>query len=89
MAAEPVRKRSRDADVAVIAAPTARQPVHLPEIAAPAVDALGKRRRRIARVAGGVASIAIFGLSLFVLAHTLAKINFADLRGAIAGTTAE
>ncbi|MBV9064149.1 MAG: UPF0104 family protein, partial [Methylobacteriaceae bacterium] len=89
MVAESVRKPSRDADVAAIAAPAARQPVRLPEVAAPAADALANRRRRIVRIAGGVASIAIFGLSLFVLAYTLTKINFAELRSAIAGTTAE
>ncbi len=51
-------------------------------------DEVSKRRRRIARIAGAVASLVIFCLSLFVLARTLSTIRFADLRGAIAGTTA-
>ena len=88
MVAESVRKPSRDADVAAIAAPAARQPVRLPEVAAPGADALANRRRRIVRIAGGVASIAIFGLSLFVLAYTLTKINFAELRSRSISTAA-
>src|SRR3954454_6916095 len=89
MAAEPTRKPGRDAEVASITAPPGPQPVLAPAIAGAAADAVSKRRRRIARIAGVVASIVIFALSLFVLARTLTKINFADLRGAIAGTTAE
>jgi glycosyltransferase 2 family protein len=87
MAAEPLRTPSRDA--AAIAAPAVRQPVDLAPIAGAAADPGASRRRRIGRIAGGVASVVIFALSFFVLARTLAKINFADLRSAVAGTTAE
>jgi glycosyltransferase 2 family protein len=89
MAAEPTRKSGRDAEVASITAPPVPQPVLAPAIAGAAADAVAKRRRRIARIAGVVASIVIFALSLFVLARTLTKINFAEVRGAIAATTAE
>ena len=89
MAAEPTRKPGRDAEVASITASPVPQPVLAPAIAGAAADAVAKRRRRIARIAGLVASIVIFALSLFVLARTLTKINFAEVRGAIAATTAE
>src|SRR4051794_32248192 len=89
MAAEPTRKPGRDAEVASITAPPVPQPVLAPAIAGAAADAVAKRRRRIARIAGVVASIVIFALSLFVLARTLTKINFGEVRGAIAATTAE
>ena len=89
MAAQPTRKSGPEAEVAALAVPAARQTVVVPAIAAAATDALAKRRRRIARIAGAVASVVIFALSLFVLAHTISKLNFAELRGAIAGTTAE
>jgi uncharacterized membrane protein YbhN (UPF0104 family) len=89
MAAEPLQKTSRDAKVAALAADSPPAPVFVPSVVAGAADAVAKRRRRIARVAGGVASLIIFILSALVLAHTLAHISFADLRGAIAGTTAE
>jgi uncharacterized membrane protein YbhN (UPF0104 family) len=89
MAAELPRKLSRDAEVASLAARRPRMTVPVPSISGNAVEAAAKRRRRVARIAGGVASLIIFGLSAFVLAHTLTKISFADLRSAIAGTTAE
>jgi uncharacterized membrane protein YbhN (UPF0104 family) len=89
MTAEPLRKPSRDAEVAAVAAAPPHRPVLLPVAADQPTEAIAKRRRRIARIIGGAASVVIFALSAFVLAHTLAKISFADLRGAIAGTTAE
>src|SRR6478672_4583375 len=55
----------------------------LPAGAGPA-EAIAKRRRRIVRIIGGLASLAIFCLALVVLARTLSKISFADLRSAIA-----
>jgi uncharacterized membrane protein YbhN (UPF0104 family) len=89
MAAEPLRKLNRDAEVASQAAGPPRTPVLVSAIGGNPADAPAKRRRRIARIAGAIASVVIFGLSALVLANTLAKISFADLRGAIAGTTAE
>lgn len=47
------------------------------------------RRRKLMRLAGTVASIAIFALSLFVLARILANVSFAELRAAIRATSAE
>jgi uncharacterized membrane protein YbhN (UPF0104 family) len=88
MAAEPLRKK-RDADVAALAPGTGPGPALLPAATADPADVIAKRRRRIVRIIGGVASLVIFLLSCFVLARTLTNIRFADLRGAIAGTTAE
>lgn len=47
------------------------------------------RRRKLWRLAGAVASVLIFALSVFILARTLASLNFADLRAAIRATSAE
>jgi uncharacterized membrane protein YbhN (UPF0104 family) len=89
MAAPPLRKTNRDAEVAALAVGSAPTRLLAPSTAAASADAVAKRRRRIARIAGGVASLVIFCISVFVLAHTLSHISFADLRSAIAGTTAE
>jgi uncharacterized membrane protein YbhN (UPF0104 family) len=89
MAAEPPRRIGRDAQVAALVAESPPRPTLAPAAGVNPVDTVAKRRRRIARIAGGLASVVIFGLSVLVLAHTLTKISFADLRGAISGTTAE
>lgn len=51
----------------------------------------GARTRRPTgwRLVGLAASVALFGLALFVMARTLATISFADLRAAIRATSAE
>jgi hypothetical protein len=90
MAADVPRKPNRDAEIAAVALEPPRRPVFVPwaRPSGPA-EAVAKRRRRIARIIGGLASLAIFCLALVVLARTLSRISFADLRSAIAGTTAE
>src|SRR5947209_6164845 len=87
--AEPTRQIKRDAEVAALVAAPAPRPILVPSVVADVGDAVAKRRRRMARVVGGGASLVIFLLACFVLARTLTNTNFADLRGAIAGTTAE
>jgi uncharacterized membrane protein YbhN (UPF0104 family) len=87
--ADPLRKSKQDAEVATLAAGPAARPILVPSLVADMSDAIARRRRRIAKIAGGVASLVIFLLACLVLARTLTNTNFADLRGAIAGTTAE
>lgn len=48
-----------------------------------------RRKRSIWKWVGTTASVAILALSVFVLAHTLAQVNVADLRAAFQATSAE
>ncbi len=49
----------------------------------------GFDRKRIGRTVGAGLSVALFGLSLFVLARVVARLNLSDLRAAVAATSAE
>ncbi|GAC1335524.1 MAG: lysylphosphatidylglycerol synthase domain-containing protein [Beijerinckiaceae bacterium] len=89
MAVESVRKKRHDRQgAALLVSPAATVPLGASPVNDPH-EAVHQRRRRIARIVGGLASLAISLISIFVLARTVATIRFADLRGAIAGTTAE
>ncbi len=89
MAADAARQTKKDAEAAALAVERPHRALPVPGLAGGAAEALAKRRRRIARIAGGVASLIIFALALIVLARTLTRLDVGELRGAIAATTAE
>ncbi|MEA2856396.1 MAG: hypothetical protein QOH98_717, partial [Methylobacteriaceae bacterium] len=51
--ADPLRKSKQDAEVATLAAGPAPKPILVPSLVADMSDAVARRRRRIAKIAGG------------------------------------
>lgn len=55
----------------------------------PSTAGASARRPKGWRLVGLIASVALFGLAIFVMARTLSTIKFADLRDAVRATSAE